>query len=47
MWEYANLVNGRLVDDDGFEYNENWTSFETAKEANEWLEDNGLRITVR
>jgi hypothetical protein len=46
-WQYLNLVNGRLVDDDGNEANRNWPSFGSWDEANDWLEENNIRATLR
>lgn len=46
-WVYVNLVDGRLVYDDGGEINSNWPSFATFEEAEAWLEENDIRATVR
>lgn len=46
-WAYLNLKRGRLVDDDGIEYNTSFPSFATREEADEYLENNDLRASLR
>lgn len=46
-WTYWTLVNGRLVDEDGDEGNITWPSFNSEAEAEQFLEDNDIRGTVR
>lgn len=46
-WLYLNLVNGRLVDDRGNEANSNWPSFDSEEEADDWLEEQDIRASVR
>jgi len=46
-WAYYNLINGRLVDDDGHEGNVNWPSFSTIKEAGQYMVDNNIRGSVK
>jgi len=46
-WPYLNLVNGRLVDDDGHEANINWPSFDSREDAEEYLIDNDIPASLR
>lgn len=46
-WLYLTLMNGRLLDDDGFEANSLWPSFESETEAEAWLEAEDICASVR
>lgn len=46
-WTYWTLKNGRLVDEDGDEGNRTWPSFNNEGEAEQFLEDNDIRGTVK
>jgi hypothetical protein len=47
QWIYCNLVKGRLVDDEGYELNPNWPSFQCFEDAERFLEDEDIRATLR
>lgn len=45
-WAYLYLVNGRLVESDGIEFNPNIPSFESVIEAEVYLEEGDIRATI-
>lgn len=47
LWIYLNLVDGRLLDDDGHEIDHNWPSFDSWSDADQYLVDNDIRATLR
>ncbi len=46
-WTYLNLVNGRILTDEGHEANENWPTFNSWDEANQYLIDEDIRGSLR
>lgn len=48
IWVYANLVNGRLIDiDTNSDCNINFPNFKNYTEANKYVRDNDLRISIK
>ena len=46
-WYYYRLVNGRLIDDNGYDMNTNIPSFASEAEAEQYLIDQDIRASVR
>ena len=47
MWIYLNLIDGRLLDDNGYEIDCSWPSFNSWNDAEQYLEKNDIRASLR